>query len=170
MVMVIFQQRWPRPGLPRLERLWAPATHAPQSVDRSNTEGKQQRRRHIAQTDLFDHRIARRCVNCQMLRRHYRFVFFRAASRDAQVPSVIQQRKEFWTLKRLKSTLATILLVFAGAAAIGVGTVAAVAALMIGLVVAGAARLAVRAQGMQASHPADFGNANVVDGDMATAG
>lgn len=49
-------------------------------------------------------------------------------------------------MKRLKSGLATILLVSAGAAAIGLGTVMAVAALVIGLVVACAARLAVGAQ------------------------
>lgn len=73
-------------------------------------------------------------------------------------------------MKRLKSTLATILLVSAGAAAIGIGTVMAVAALVIGLVVAGAARMAVGAQGQQTSHPAESGNTNVVDGEMATAG
>ena len=44
-------------------------------------------------------------------------------------------------MKRLKSTLATVLLVSAGAAAIGLGITMAVAAMAIGLVVTGATRL-----------------------------
>ncbi|TBN38597.1 hypothetical protein EYE42_11855 [Paracoccus subflavus] len=73
-------------------------------------------------------------------------------------------------MKRLKSTLATILLVSAGAAAIGLGTVMAVAALVIGLVVAGAARLAVGAQKQQVSNEAEPDERDVVEGDLATAG
>lgn len=72
-------------------------------------------------------------------------------------------------MKRLKSTLATILLVSAGAAAIGLGTVMAVAALVIGLVVACAARLAVGAQKPQASDKSEPDYASVVDGELATA-
>lgn len=72
-------------------------------------------------------------------------------------------------MKRLKSTLATILLVSAGAAAIGLGTVMAVAALVIGLVIACAARLAVGTQKPQASHESESDDTRVVDGEVATA-
>lgn len=44
-------------------------------------------------------------------------------------------------MKRLKSTLGTVLLVAAGAAALGLGITMAVAAMVIGLVATGAARL-----------------------------
>ena len=64
-------------------------------------------------------------------------------------------------MKRLKSTLAAILMVAAGAAAIGLGTVMAVAALVIGLVIAVAARLAI---GSGATVPA---SADTVDGEAA---
>lgn len=72
-------------------------------------------------------------------------------------------------MKRLKSGLATILLVSAGAAAIGLGTVMAVAALVIGLVVACAARLAVGAQKPRASHKSKPDDKGVVDSELATA-
>lgn len=72
-------------------------------------------------------------------------------------------------MKRLKSGLATILLVSAVAAAIGLGTVMAVAALVIGLVVACAARLAVGAQKPRASHESKPDDKGVVDSELATA-
>lgn len=72
-------------------------------------------------------------------------------------------------MKRLKSTLATILLVSAGAAAIGLGTMMAVAALFIGLVVAGAARLAISAQGNGAAERNEATQGHIAGGDIATA-
>lgn len=70
-------------------------------------------------------------------------------------------------MKRLKSTLATILLVSAGAATIGLGAVMAVAALLIGLVIAGAARLVV---GAQAGDPDPVrADADIVDAETAPA-
>lgn len=72
-------------------------------------------------------------------------------------------------MKRLKSTLATILLVSAGAAAIGLGTMMAVAALFIGLVVAGAARLAISAQGNGAAGRNEVAQGHIAGRDIATA-
>lgn len=53
-------------------------------------------------------------------------------------------------MKRLKSTLASVLLIAAGLAALGLGTVLAIAAMVIGLVIAGAARLAISARDRRA--------------------
>ncbi|WP_299847421.1 hypothetical protein [uncultured Paracoccus sp.] len=72
-------------------------------------------------------------------------------------------------MKRLKSTLAMILLVSAGAAAIGLGTVMAVAALVIGLVVAGAARLAVSAQKKMPLDEKKSRDMGIVDAQLTTA-
>lgn len=54
-------------------------------------------------------------------------------------------------MKRLKSTLASVLLMSAALAALGLGTVLAIAAMVIGLVMAGAARLAISAQDRRAN-------------------
>lgn len=72
-------------------------------------------------------------------------------------------------MKRLKSTLATILLVSAGAAAIGLGTMMAVAALFIGLVIAGAAKLAISAQGKGAAERNEAAEADIAGRGIATA-
>lgn len=72
-------------------------------------------------------------------------------------------------MKRLKSTLATVLLLSAGAAAIGLGAIMAVAAMVIGLVIAGAAKLAIAAQNPQADDAAAPAKAEVVEPDLATA-
>lgn len=71
-------------------------------------------------------------------------------------------------MKRLKTTLAKVLLISAGAAAIGLGTVMAVAALMIGLVVAAAAKLAMGSQD-QAPSPDQVkpNDTVIVEGDLA---
>lgn len=53
-------------------------------------------------------------------------------------------------MKRLKSSLASGLMIAAGVAKLGLGAVLAVAALVIGVVIAGAARLEM---GVQASWP-----------------
>lgn len=49
-------------------------------------------------------------------------------------------------MKRLKSALASVLLISAGLAALGLGTALAIASLAIGLVIAVAARLAIGAR------------------------
>ncbi|CAM3107641.1 hypothetical protein SAMN04488021_14440 [Paracoccus aminovorans] len=72
-------------------------------------------------------------------------------------------------MKRLKSGLAKILLVAAGAAAIGLGTVVAVAALVIGLVVAAGARLAVGSRRAEPFSEAKANDTDIVDSELATA-
>lgn len=65
-------------------------------------------------------------------------------------------------MKRLKSAFATVLLVSAGAAAIGLGVVMAAAALLVGLALAGAARLSMNAEADDASRaPEDAEFVNV---------
>lgn len=59
-------------------------------------------------------------------------------------------------MKRLKSTLGTVLLVASGAAALGLGITMAVAAMVIGLVATGAARLLATAAPDRPIHDAEI--------------